>query len=769
MSSPLDRTANGQRRLNEAQLALIVRRVEVLPTRTGLAGQLMDLAIRHSQGADAGATLAEAGSLIRLDPALSARLLAMASAEVDRPVATVREAVDRLEHDAILPLLWSPPVRLDAPARNGEMTHAGLWKHSLAVALAAEQLARAGAGPANPEEAFTCGLLHDLGKLAMQACMPKSYARATETARLRRGNLSEYETRLIGTNHAVFGRRLADHWRLARGIVEVIWLHHQPVEALPRSLHDAPMVSLVGLADLIARQLGLGVSGNHAMPRTPEEVAGQLDLPRSIVAEIARDLPDRLDRASAACCLDAPDNPAQFQRTMLRANEALARDNRRLARRADRNECRLEGLSRIGHLASHITPESSVPEVLAVGLEVLSPPGAPDGSDGELVIYSIEGETGEVLAARGGDETAWRALPGQAEASGAPPVKTTPTGTVLSSLLAEPGDLTDWIDAGRYRHHPLEADGRWVGGVFCPGALAWTNEDAGGVVSEMLGAVLSIVQSRSRAMAMGEQLAGASELLAETQESLAESKTLSAVGQMAAGAAHEMNNPLAVIAGRAQLMRERATSESDRQTWRLIAEQSQRVSDLISDLMEFASPPQARPGTVDIGTLFNHVAEAFSTGAAEDPLVEVDITNGDRLPPVWADESQVLTVLKELVANAVTATERRARVRLSAEADELHRAVVLSVRDDGPGMDEQTLAKACIPFFSLQQAGRRRGLGLPRAKRLVECNRGKLWLHSVPGEGTTVFFQLPIACNRDRSEGEQTDERTERNERAGRR
>ena len=65
------------------------------------------------------------------------------------------------------------------------------------------------------------------------------------------------------------------------------------------------------------------------------------------------------------------------------------------------------------------------------------------------------------------------------------------------------------------------------------------------------------------------------------------------------------------------------------------------------------------------------------------------------------------------------------------------------VRDTGPGMDARTLDSAFTPFFSAQRAGRRRGLGLPRAKRYVENNGGRIWIRTRPGEGTTVYVQLP--------------------------
>ncbi|RPI62385.1 MAG: ATP-binding protein, partial [Planctomycetaceae bacterium] len=72
-----------------------------------------------------------------------------------------------------------------------------------------------------------------------------------------------------------------------------------------------------------------------------------------------------------------------------------------------------------------------------------------------------------------------------------------------------------------------------------------------------------------------------------------------------------------------------------------------------------------------------------------------------------------------------------------------NRAVLLTVSDNGPGMDNATLERAFTPFFSLQRAGRRRGLGLPRAKRQIEANGGRIWIQSSTATGTKVFILLP--------------------------
>ncbi|MDP7162500.1 MAG: ATP-binding protein, partial [Phycisphaerae bacterium] len=120
----------------------------------------------------------------------------------------------------------------------------------------------------------------------------------------------------------------------------------------------------------------------------------------------------------------------------------------------------------------------------------------------------------------------------------------------------------------------------------------------------------------------------------------------------------------------------------------------------------------------------------------------IDVAGSPDGLAMMADRGQVHAALLELVTNAATAAEGTPNIRLAAEVDEIDNAVLLTVSDSGPGMASDTLAKAFTPFFSAQAAGRRRGLGLPRARRYVVNNGGRMWIKTLAGEGTTVYVQL---------------------------
>jgi signal transduction histidine kinase len=222
---------------------------------------------------------------------------------------------------------------------------------------------------------------------------------------------------------------------------------------------------------------------------------------------------------------------------------------------------------------------------------------------------------------------------------------------------------------------------------------------------------------------------------------------------MAAGAAHEMNNPLMVISGRSQLLASPLSDPKLKHAATLIYEQSHRLSEIITELMDFAKPAPPQPAVVEVADLVGralHDAKMMTESA--DTNVEMTLTD---VPPVMVDQEQVAAALGELIGNAMQATEPAAsdtakgqtgkgQVEIHAGYDATSGHVVLSISDNGCGMDEQTLKRAFDPFFSAKPAGRRRGMGLAKALRWIEASGGSIRLESQPGQGTRSMVLLPV-------------------------
>jgi two-component system NtrC family sensor kinase len=217
---------------------------------------------------------------------------------------------------------------------------------------------------------------------------------------------------------------------------------------------------------------------------------------------------------------------------------------------------------------------------------------------------------------------------------------------------------------------------------------------------------------------------------------------LRSLAELAAGAGHEINNPLAVISGRAQLLLAREEDVGRRESLEAIVRQVRRVYDVLTGLMQFARPPKPTVESVDVaGLLAVAAAEGRDLATARGVSVEAARPTG-----LWvtADPMQARTALIALVRNAVEAAPAGGWVRLTAAADAGR--VLLAVEDSGPGPTPAQRDHLFDPFYSGRPAGRGRGLGLPTAWRLARGQGGDVRFEPTAGGGPTRFvLELPQA------------------------
>jgi signal transduction histidine kinase len=204
-----------------------------------------------------------------------------------------------------------------------------------------------------------------------------------------------------------------------------------------------------------------------------------------------------------------------------------------------------------------------------------------------------------------------------------------------------------------------------------------------------------------------------------------------------------LNNPLSVIAGRAQLLSEGETDKEKKRALKQIQENVRGASGVVDDLMSFAEPAAPRRTKTRVRQIIDEAIELAGQKTKADHVnAQVDV--GAEVPEVLVDSAQIVSALANVVANSIQSYEdAMGPVKIGAETD--GDAVRLQVSDLGCGMDAETLRKATHPFFSVRPAGRKRGMGLAYAVRLIQLNGGTLRIESQPGEGTTATMTLPAA------------------------
>ena len=220
---------------------------------------------------------------------------------------------------------------------------------------------------------------------------------------------------------------------------------------------------------------------------------------------------------------------------------------------------------------------------------------------------------------------------------------------------------------------------------------------------------------------------------------------LAALKEFAYGASHEINNPLANISTRAQALLAEERHPERRKKLALIVAQAFRAHEMISDLMLFAKPPPLTLGEVGLAALIATIIAECRTEAGGQPLELVSEVDPPELMLI-ADATQLGVALKALVRNAVEAlTLRRdgaaGRIEIAATAE--GDCVMISVTDNGPGIEPQVREHLFDPFYSGREAGRGLGFGLPKCWRIAELHGGQIEVTSEPGEGATFCLILP--------------------------
>jgi two-component system sensor histidine kinase PilS (NtrC family) len=226
---------------------------------------------------------------------------------------------------------------------------------------------------------------------------------------------------------------------------------------------------------------------------------------------------------------------------------------------------------------------------------------------------------------------------------------------------------------------------------------------------------------------------------------------LAGVGELAAGLAHEIRNPLASIAGSSQLLRESPGVPGEEATalLEIIERESRRLNGLITDFLTYAGPSARNVQSVDVAGLVGDVAEAIRAGEARDAGVSI-VLPAMREMSVEGDPEQLRQVVWNLVRNALQASPRGGRILVDVfeQIRQGTRYVVATVSDSGPGIAPQDLGRIFNPFFTTKGGGT--GLGLSISQRIVHSHKGFIEVRSVPGKGSTFSVFLPARAERER-------------------
>ena len=315
---------------------------------------------------------------------------------------------------------------------------------------------------------------------------------------------------------------------------------------------------------------------------------------------------------------------------------------------------------------------------------------------------------------------------------------------LMASIQQSAEKLTQW--KGEFRYHYEDGTSRWISGDSLP-----EREEDG---STLWHGFMSDITARKKSEKENQSL----------EEQLRQSQKMEAIGTLAGGIAHDFNNILATILGHAEIAESSADGNQDTlRHFREIIKAGGRARDLVQQILSFS---RQQPTALKPVSLVTIVEEAVRLLRATLPgRLRLTFTYDQNLPQVLADSTQIEHVVINLVTNAMHALPDGAgniQVALSVadnarktyfaenckdflSAQHLEMPVVLSVSDDGSGMETTTLERIFEPFFTTKAVGQGTGLGLSVVHGIVKNHGGAIAVQSQPGYGTTFFVCLPPA------------------------
>ncbi len=234
------------------------------------------------------------------------------------------------------------------------------------------------------------------------------------------------------------------------------------------------------------------------------------------------------------------------------------------------------------------------------------------------------------------------------------------------------------------------------------------------------------------------------------QARVAQAERLASLGMLAAGVAHEVNNPLGgILALTALTLEDLPPDHPDRHNLEVVLRQTERCRDIVKGLLDFSRQSEVTMQRLDINVVLQDTL-ALIAQQSSFFNVRIDRHLGDDLPAVTGDRSQLQQVFLNILVNAVQAMEERGTIAISTVTSSEGREVEIRIADTGCGITPDAIDRIFDPFFTTREGGRGTGLGLAIAYGIVTRHRGHIGVASTVGEGTTFTIRLPVADSAER-------------------
>jgi signal transduction histidine kinase/HD-like signal output (HDOD) protein/CheY-like chemotaxis protein len=733
-----------------SQIKGLLKHIEEMPSLPGVAVRAIEMIMQED------VDTADLARVIESDPALTLKILKLVNAAANslvRQVSSMQQAIALLGMTTVRCSILGVFIRDLMPQSTEETAKHfdEVWAHSLGCAVAAQLIAEK-TYPSLKYEAFIAALLHDIGKIFIIEYLPERYVQIKKYMESNRVSSLVAEQEILGTDHTRIGKWIAERWNLPGKLVRGIWMHHNPIDSLPFLHVEHELLYILVLANRLARE---HFSDQYEADAEQDKILKLIALERGDLDEIRSRFSGQYAERAKLFALDGDLDSIYFQ--------SLSKANRRLSSLAlelDKQNRSLSHVNSISRMNNELALKISTSATVQETFQCLAETYRKFDLFHVGIIYVIDLNQRLMEGIIWSQDKTMRMIC-FLNKDGTPvwdhQSQRVPKG--LKNLIETYGERIrengNGVDPRLLCYKPPFCliplySGRNLHGEIC---LAMTSAESELSEEQRLGMIHSanLTAACIRKIQVTETLEKRSEdlnlALWKNQQinlKLLQTQRLAAVGQLAAGAAHEINNPLAIINARAQLLQRRETDEKKQRELKQITEQIERISGILTDLMTFARPAPPKLTLVDVKSLLDRVLELVSTGM-EKLNITIYKEYAKDIPAIKADQNQLEQVFLNLIINAQHAMEEtggllEVKASVSPDRQTLH----ISIADQGKGIPKEHLSRIFDPFFTTKEEGKGTGLGLSTSKVIVDNHFGQIDFQSTVGKGTTVHLKIPV-------------------------
>ena len=708
-----------------------------LPTLPSMLVEVMNRVL------DENSSVQDVSELVETDQSLTTKVLRVANSSFyGRPqaVSTVKNAIVILGFNKLKNIVLSISLMDNLESlENSNLDMKEFWRHSFSCAVLSQDISQR-LSFSFSDQVFVAGLLHDIGKLILDLHVPDKFGSALELSMKDRIDLHEAERRIIGVDHGLVGKWIMEKWKFPDHLIEAAWMHHNPpgIDA-QGNRREQLMTSLVSLANNVSNVCSGKMIGLNGTFDQIEKLRDRFKIPEDDLREIASRAEEKVQEIAQT--LDRDIGSGKDHLTLMqRANQELSQINLDLDHTNRKLQIRLAERTALHKLGLNLQTCVEIDEVVKAAIRCAT--SGIGFYKAECVIDMGNGET--YRAAKSVSEL------GQVAAS------RTNGGSSESSIVE---GLELHIEGVRI---DIYVENRTAGYL-----RAWRRDNVEfrereavvslSAISDLVSLTVHRCLEHRRSEEHIEKLALAQADLESSyrklpgaQKQIIQMERLNALGEVAAGMAHEFNNILGIILGQSQILHRSLEQPESKMRLKAIEKATMDGAEIIAKIQDSTRPRQeVNFVKVDINEIIEEVIDITRPNwerEAQIRGIQIQLHRGlAGVPPIFGNPVEIREIFTNLIFNSIDAMPDGGDIYIKTESS--GDSILITASDTGVGIPNEIQNKVFDPFFTTKGANGS-DLGLSLVYGIVERHKGEIKVHSIPNKGATFIIRLPVYGDR---------------------